>query len=48
MVKEYLSSLRSTERSRWANEISNELGYYIEEGRRIKDDLGQYQSLDFS
>lgn len=30
MVKEYLSSLKNGDRLRWATDISNELGYYIE------------------
>ena len=38
MVKEYLSSLK-LKNGRVAQEISDELGYYVAEGRRIKEDL---------
>lgn len=47
MVKEYLSFVRTMDRTK-KEDISNELGYYIEQGRRIKSDLMKFQNLNYS
>lgn len=48
MVREYLSHLKTIDRASKKEEITNELNYFVEQGRRIKIDLHKFQKLDFN
>lgn len=46
-MKEYLFVVKSMDRSSRGEQIFKELNFYIEQGRRIKSELNQYEQLKF-
>lgn len=48
MVKDYLMSIRTAGSTRNKQEVTNELNYFIEQGRSIKSEIMRYQNLNYS
>jgi hypothetical protein len=46
-LRAYLETLKGVSRAAHSSEIHSELAYYIDQGRRIKQELSNFQEIDY-